>query len=51
MDILYEYYHYDLPDTVQIGDNVYIFTTGAYTSSYSSVYFNGFPPLKTMIFP
>jgi ornithine decarboxylase len=51
MDILYENYHYDMPDTVEIGDKVYIFTTGAYTSSYSSVYFNGFPPLKTLILP
>ncbi len=49
MDILYENYHYDMPETVEIGDKVYIFTTGAYTASYSSVYFNGFPPLRTLI--
>ncbi len=46
MDILYEDYKYKLPDTIQPGDKVYIFGTGAYTQSYSSIYFNGFPPLK-----
>jgi ornithine decarboxylase len=51
MDILYENYHYDMPNTVEVGDKVYIFTTGAYTASYSSIYFNGFPPLKTIVLP
>lgn len=50
MDILYEHYHYHMPDTVVPGDKVYIFTTGAYTQSYSSVNFNGFPPLKSVIY-
>ncbi|NCW54766.1 MAG: hypothetical protein EBV97_13420, partial [Rhodobacteraceae bacterium] len=31
------------------GDRVLIEETGAYTASYSSVGFNGFPPLKTVI--
>ena len=30
-----------------VGDRIYWMTTGAYTNSYSSVEFNGFPPLKT----
>jgi len=50
MDILYEHYRYHMPEGVQPGDKVYIFTTGAYTQSYSSVNFNGFPPLKAVVF-
>jgi ornithine decarboxylase len=50
MDILYEHFHYHMPDSVVPGDKVYIFTTGAYTQSYSSVNFNGFPPLKAVIY-
>ena len=49
MDILYEKTQYMMPETARIGDRVYILTTGAYTQSYSSVYFNGFPPLKSYI--
>ena len=45
-DIMYEDYKYDLPLTLAIGDRLYWLTTGAYTTSYSSVEFNGFPPLK-----
>jgi ornithine decarboxylase len=46
MDILYEKWTYNMPDKTKIGDRVYILTTGAYTQSYSSIYFNGFPPLR-----
>ncbi|MFQ3620162.1 MAG: type III PLP-dependent enzyme, partial [Spirochaetales bacterium] len=42
IDILYEQHRYSLPQTATVGDRVYIFTTGAYTQSYSSVNFNGF---------
>jgi len=49
MDILYEKTTYMMPETARIGDRVYILTTGAYTQSYSSVYFNGFPPLQSYI--
>jgi ornithine decarboxylase len=38
-----------MPDTTRIGDRVYILTTGAYTQSYSSISFNGFPPLAAYI--
>ena len=31
------------------GERVYLLSTGAYTQSYSSIYFNGFPPLKAYI--
>lgn len=51
MDILYEHYRYHMPDTCKPGDKVYIFTTGAYTQSYSSVNFNGFPPLTARLLP
>ena len=49
MDILYEKYKYTMPNNVTEGDRVYIFTTGAYTQSYCSINFNGFPPLKSYI--
>ncbi len=49
MDILYEDTKYEMPADITEGDRVYIFTTGAYTTSYSSVNFNGFPPLKAYI--
>ena len=51
MDILYERTPYFMPSSAKIGDKVYILTAGAYTQSYSSVYFNGFPPLKSYILP
>jgi len=47
MDILYEDYKYSLPISLAIGDRLYWCSTGAYTSSYSAVEFNGFPPLKS----
>jgi len=46
-DIMYEDYKIDLPLTLAVGDRLYWLSTGAYTASYSSVEFNGFPPLKT----
>ena len=46
-DILYEKAEYQLPLALKPGDKVEIQSTGAYTSSYASVGFNGFAPLKT----
>jgi ornithine decarboxylase len=46
MDILYEDYKYRLPISLKEKDRLYILATGAYTASYSSICFNGFPPLK-----
>ena len=46
-DIMYENCNYQLPQSLAVGDRLYWMTTGAYTNSYSSVEFNGFPPLKT----
>ena len=47
-DILYEQYKYELPLSLASGDRLYWFTTGAYTTTYSAIEFNGFPPLKTI---
>lgn len=46
-DILYEKTRYRLPLDLKVGDRVEILSTGAYTSSYASVGFNGFAPIKT----
>ena len=46
-DVLYEKVPYLLPVSLEIGDRLLIEGTGAYTATYSSVAFNGFPPLKT----
>ena len=48
-DVLYEKVPYDLPLTLTVGDEVLIEATGAYTTTYSSVAFNGFEPLATYI--
>ena len=47
-DVLYEKQPYDLPVSLEIGDKVLIEGTGAYTSTYAAVAFNGFAPLKTI---
>ena len=44
-DVLYDRAGYELPLDLSVGDRVRILSTGAYTSSYASVGFNGFPPL------
>jgi ornithine decarboxylase len=46
MDVLYEKNPYELPVSLEIGDKVLIEGTGAYTTTYASVAFNGFAPLK-----
>jgi ornithine decarboxylase len=46
-DILYEKTEYQLPLDLKVGDKIEILSTGAYTSSYASVNFNGFAPIKT----
>lgn len=50
-DILYENYRYKVPNNLKEGERVYILTTGAYTMSYSSICFNGFPPLSVHLLP
>ena len=45
-DILYEKAGYEMPVSLKVGDKLRILSTGAYTTSYSAVNFNGFAPLK-----
>ena len=49
VDVLYEKELYFLPIGLEIGSKVLIEGTGAYTATYSSVGFNGFPPLKSYV--
>lgn len=46
-DIMYEKVAYPLPQDLEMGDRLYWLSTGAYTTSYASVEFNGYPPLRT----
>ncbi|MFC4374646.1 type III PLP-dependent enzyme [Nocardia halotolerans] len=48
-DVLYQRTKVLLPTTLRAGDRVRIPHTGAYTASYSSVSFNGFPPLTVHV--
>ncbi len=49
VDVLYEKTPYPLPVSLAIGDKVLIEAAGAYTTTYSSVGFNGYPPLKQYV--
>src|SRR4051794_22084382 len=49
VDVLYEKNPYPLPVSLAIGDKVLIEATGAYTATYSSVGFNGYPPLRQFV--
>ncbi|NRG19465.1 type III PLP-dependent enzyme [Rhizobiales bacterium] len=49
VDVLYEKEPYELPVSLSIGDKVLIEACGAYTTTYSSVAFNGFPPLTSYV--
>ena len=46
VDVMYEKTPVMLPISLSIGDKVLIEGTGAYTTTYAAVAFNGFPPLK-----
>ncbi|MFG1477179.1 type III PLP-dependent enzyme [Xanthobacter sp. V4C-4] len=48
-DVMYEKTPVDLPLSLSIGDKVIIEACGAYTTTYSAVAFNGFPPLKSYV--
>jgi ornithine decarboxylase len=48
-DVLYEKTPYALPLALEIGDEVLIEGTGAYTTTYSAVAFNGFEPLRAYV--
>jgi ornithine decarboxylase len=49
VDVLYEKTPYDLPVSLSIGDKVLFEACGAYTTTYSTVGFNGFPPLASVV--
>ena len=49
VDVLYEKNPYLLPVSLAIGDKVLIEAAGAYTTTYSSVGFNGYPPLRQYV--
>lgn len=46
-DIIFDRTRTPLPLSLRIGDHVDFLTAGAYTASYASVEFNGFPPIRT----
>ncbi len=46
VDIMYEKADYKLPMDLRCGDRVTFLSAGAYTTTYASVAFNGFAPLK-----
>ncbi len=48
-DVLYEKQPVQLPIGLQAGDRIVIRNCGAYTSTYASVGFNGFPPLDVLV--
>lgn len=48
-DVMYEKTPYPLPVSLSIGDEVLIEGTGAYTTTYSAVAFNGFEPLQAYV--
>jgi ornithine decarboxylase len=48
-DVLYEKTPYPLPLSLTVGDEVLIEGTGAYTTTYSAVAFNGFAPLASYV--
>jgi ornithine decarboxylase len=45
-DVLYERHRPELPLDLRAGDRLVLHATGAYTTTYSSVGFNGFAPLR-----
>ncbi|POF31787.1 type III PLP-dependent enzyme [Roseibium marinum] len=49
VDVLYEKTPYELPVSLSIGDKVLIEACGAYTTTYSTVGFNGFAPLASFV--
>lgn len=47
VDVLYRNSGYEMPEALSVGDKIEILSTGAYTTTYCSVGFNGLPPLQT----
>lgn len=51
LDVLYERSSCELPLDLRAGDRLDLLATGAYTTTYSSVWFNGFEPLRAHHLP
>lgn len=51
LDIMYQHHQYQLPSSLAIGDHLFWLSTGAYTTSYSAIEFNGFAPLAYHVVP
>ncbi|MCZ2329014.1 type III PLP-dependent enzyme [Bartonella sp. F02] len=49
VDVMYEKTPYLLPLSLTVGDEILIHGTGAYTTTYASVAFNGFEPLRSYV--
>ncbi|UXN03909.1 type III PLP-dependent enzyme [Bartonella sp. HY406] len=48
-DVMYEKTPYPLPLSLTIGDELLILGTGAYTTTYASIAFNGFEPIRSYV--
>lgn len=48
-DVMYEKTPYPLPVSLTVGDEILIEGTGAYTTTYASVAFNGFEPIRSYV--
>jgi ornithine decarboxylase len=48
-DILYETVDYQLPLDLRAGERLYLQSVGAYSTTYSTIGFNGFPPLDVEV--
>lgn len=48
-DILYETVDYQLPLDLRPGDRLFLHSVGAYSTTYSTIGFNGFPPLDVEV--
>lgn len=48
-DVMYEDHKINFPNDLTFGSRVIILNCGAYTSTYSTVSFNGFPPLAVQV--
>lgn len=46
VDVLYQRHRPQLPVDLMVGDRLHLHAAGAYTTTYSSVGFNGFAPLR-----
>lgn len=51
LDVMTQRTSVDLPVDLGEGDRLSLLSAGSYTTSYSSVDFNGFPPLRQVILP